>query len=109
MKVLELPEAANLAKQITETISGKKIARVTAGLSEHKFAFYHGDPADYDPLLRGKTIETALAHGGLIEIHAGDAILLFADFVSLKYHGKDEPLPKKHRMKIISRTISRGF
>lgn len=98
MKVLELPEAANLAKQITETISGKKIARVTAGLSEHKFAFYYGDPADYDPLLRGKTIETVVPQGGLIEIHAGDAVLLFGDFVSLKYHGKGEQLLKKYQM-----------
>ena len=96
--MLEIPEAANMAKQLTETISGKKIAKVTAGLSEHKFAFYHGEPADYDLLLREKTIETALAQGGLIEIHAGDVILLFGDFVSLKYHRKGEPLPKKHQM-----------
>ena len=41
--MLEMPEAVNMAKQITETISGKKIAKVTAGLSEHKFAWYFGE------------------------------------------------------------------
>ena len=96
--MLEIPEATNLAKQITKTISGKKITKVTAGLSGHKFAWYHGDSADYDPLLRGKTIETAVAHGGLVEIHAGDAILLFGDFVSLKYHGKGAQFPRKYQM-----------
>jgi formamidopyrimidine-DNA glycosylase len=65
MKVLELPEAANLAKQITETIGGKKIARVTAGLSEHKFAFYHGDLADYDPLC---SVERLLKQLSLTEV-----------------------------------------
>jgi len=98
--VLELPEAANLAKQITETMIGKKIAKVTAGISEHKFAWYHGDPADYDPLLSGKTIDTAVPQGGMIEIHAGDAMLLFCDFVSLKYNRQGEQLPRKHQMLI---------
>ena len=96
--MLELPEATNLARQITQTISRKKIVKVTAGLSEHKFAWYHGDPADYDPLLRGKTVEIAVPQGGMIEIHAGDGILLFCDFVTLMYRGKGEPLPKKYQM-----------
>jgi len=81
--MLELPEAVSLAKQITETISGKKIAKVAAGLSPHKFAWYHGDSKDYAPLLRGKTIESAVAHGGSMEIRAGDAVLLFGDGVAL--------------------------
>jgi hypothetical protein len=49
--MIEIPEAVNLAKQISETVKGKKIARVVAGLSPHKFAFYHGDPKNYDSLL----------------------------------------------------------
>lgn len=96
--MLELPEANNVAKQITGTLSGKKIAKVTAGLSEHKFAWYYGDPADYDILLRGKTIKTATAHGGFVEIDAGGAILLFGDGVSLKAHNEGEQPPKKHQM-----------
>jgi formamidopyrimidine-DNA glycosylase len=63
--MIELPEAEFLSKQLTETIGGRKIARVVAGFSPHKFAWYHGDPEDYAALLRGKTISTAAPRGGL--------------------------------------------
>lgn len=96
--MIELPEAVSLARQLTETISGKKIAGVVAGLSPHKFAWYHGDPQDYDALLRGKTIDSALAHGGMVEIGTGDAVLLFTDGVTLRFHAGDEPRPKKHQL-----------
>jgi formamidopyrimidine-DNA glycosylase len=98
--MIELPEVVNLAKQLTETISGKKIAGVVAGLSPHKFAWYHGDPKDYDALLRGKTIGTAVARGGMLEIRAGDAVLLFSDGVVLRFHTRDEKRPQKHQLLI---------
>jgi len=98
--VIELPEVVNLSRQLTETISGKRIAGVVAGLSPHKFAWYHGDPKDYDALLRGKTIDTAVARGGMLEIRAGDAVLLFSDGVVLRFHVRDEKRPQKHQLLI---------
>ena len=68
--MIELPEAVNLDKQLTDTIGGKKIAGVVAGFSPHKFTWYHRDPKDYDALMRGKTIGTATSHGGIVEIRA---------------------------------------
>ena len=96
--MIELPEAVNLAKQFTETIKGKKVKEVIAGYSPHKFAWYHGDPADYNARLRGKTIDTAVPYGGLVEIAADDLIILFGDGVALRFHGKDEKRPKKHQL-----------
>jgi formamidopyrimidine-DNA glycosylase len=96
--VIELPEAEILSKQLTETIKGKRVVRVVAGLSPHKFAWYHGDPKDYDARLRGKTIGTAVARGGMVEIRAGDAVLLFGDGVVLKFHTRDEKRPQKHQL-----------
>lgn len=98
--MIELPEAVSLARQLTETISGKKIAGVVAGLSPHKFAFYHPDPKEYNILLRGKILGTAVAYGGMVEIQAGDIVLLFADGVVLRFHSKDEQRPRKHQMLI---------
>ena len=98
--MIEIPEAESLARQLTETITGRRIAGVIAGLSPHKFAWYHGDPKDYDALLRGKTIDTAVAHGGMLEIRAGDAVLLFSDGVSLRFHTRDEKRPRKHQLLI---------
>jgi len=98
--MIEIPEAESLSRQLMETVSGKRIAGVVAGLSPHKFAWYHGDPKDYDALLRGKIIDTAVARAGMLEIRAGDAVILFTDGVALKFHSGDEPRPKKHQLLI---------
>lgn len=96
--MIEIPEAETLAKQINDTVAGKTISRVIAGLSLHKFAWYFGDPAEYEPRLRGKTIDSAAARGGMLEISAGDAILLFTDGVALRYHTRNEQRPRKHQL-----------
>lgn len=96
--MIELPEAVNLAKQLTETIKGKMIKEVIAGYSPHKFAWYHGDPADYNTRLQGKIIGATVSYGGLIEMHADDYVLLFGDGVALRFHGKDEKRPSKHQL-----------
>jgi formamidopyrimidine-DNA glycosylase len=98
--MIEIPEAICLSRQLTETVGGKRIAAVVAGLSPHKFAWYFGDPADYDAMLRGKTIGTAVAHGGMVEAGAGDAVMLFTDGVALRFHARDEQRPKKHQLLI---------
>jgi formamidopyrimidine-DNA glycosylase len=98
--MIEIPEAESLSKQLMETVGGKKIVGVVAGLSPHKFAWYHGEPKDYEALLRGKTIDTAIARGGMVEIRVGDAVMLFTDGVVLKFHTGDEPRPKKHQLLI---------
>jgi formamidopyrimidine-DNA glycosylase len=98
--MIEIPEAVSLSKQITETLKGKKITRVIAGFSPHKFAWYHGDPKDYDALLRGKTIDTAVAYGGLLEAQADDARLLFGDGVVLRFHAQEEKRSEKHQLLI---------
>lgn len=98
--MIEIPEAESLSRQIADTIYGKKIAEVIAGLSPHKFAWYHDGPEDYDALLRRKTIKTAAARGGMLKISAGDAVLLFTDGVVLRFHPEDEQRPKKHQLLI---------
>jgi len=98
--MIEIPEAENLSRQLAETVSGKRIAGVVAGLSPHKFAWYHGDPKDYDGLLHGKIIDTAVARGGMVEIKANDAVLLFSDGVILRFHARNEQRPQKHQLLI---------
>jgi len=96
---MEIPEAECLAEQLNETIRGKKIARVVAGLTPHKFAWYHGNPKGYDALLRGKTIDTAVAVSGMLEIHAGDAVILLSVVIP-RFHARDEKRPRKHQLLI---------
>jgi len=94
--MLELPEAAVLARQINENISGKRIIAATANHSPHKFAWYTGDPADYGGRLAGKTIGTAVAYGGHVAIAADEMIIIVS--TGLRWHRPDERLPRKHQL-----------
>ena len=96
--MIEIPEAEHLSKQLIETVGSKRIVEVVAGLSPHKFAWYHGDPKDYNALLCGKTVDAAVAHGGMVEIKIEEAIALFSDGVVLRFHTRDEQRPQKHQL-----------
>ena len=98
--MLELPDAAVIAKQINKTISGRTIETVTAAFSPNKFAWYNGDPGKYHTLLAGKEVEGALYHGGMVQVQIQDKMLLFSDGVKLLYHRNDSTLPKKHQLLI---------
>lgn len=96
--MIELPEAAVLARQLTETVRGKTVERIVAAQSPHRFAWFTGDPAGYDALLRGKTVGDARSYGGLVELEAEDRVLVFGDGVSLRFHTDSSSLPKKHQL-----------
>ena len=94
--MIELPEAFVLAKQIQQTLTGKQICHATANQSPHKFAWYTGDPAQYNDHLARKTIQGAKAFGNHVEIQAGDRILIIS--TPIRYHAAGEKLPKKHQL-----------
>ena len=96
--MIELVEAKVLAEQVNKILIGKRIKNVIVEQSPHKFAFYHGDPQDYKVLLVGKTIQSAEAYGGQLEITADGSVLLFGDGVNLLFHDKNEKRPLKHQL-----------
>lgn len=96
--MIEIPEAFTLASQIGQALSGKGIVKVIADQSPHKFAWYFDDPHKYHELVLGKTIDGAVSFGGLVEIQAGTAVILFGDGVRLRYHLKGEKYPAKHQL-----------
>lgn len=98
--MIEIPEAVVLAKQINETIVGKRIKNVLAAQSPHKFAWFNGNPQEYNNLLEGKLINNAEAVGGFVEISIEDVVLLFHDGVNLRYHGEKEKRSQKHQLMI---------
>lgn len=98
--MIEIPEAASLCEQINETVKGKRIEDVLVNQSPHKFAWFQGEPDEYDAKLNGKTIERAYAYGGLVEISLGTTKLLFGDGINLRYFIEDEKLPQKHQLLI---------
>ena len=98
--MIELPEATNLARQMNQTISGRSIVSVVAGHTPHKLAWYYGDRQQYSALLIGRTIESAGAFGGLVEIKAGNTSVLLGEDLRLRFHDKNEQRPSRHQLLI---------
>jgi formamidopyrimidine-DNA glycosylase len=96
--LIEIPEAANLARQLGESLGGKRIDRIVAGASPHKFAWYYGDPKRYPDITVGKTLRSACAVGGMVEAAADDVRFLFSEGASLRYLPADSTPPKKHQL-----------
>jgi formamidopyrimidine-DNA glycosylase len=94
--MIELPEAVVIAKQITQTLGGKRIVHAVANASPHKFAWYTGNPAEYNSRLTGKTVIAAEAVAGNVEIHVNDMVLSIS--APIKYHAAGEKRPKKHQI-----------
>lgn len=98
--MIELPEALTIAGQINKTVRGKKIVAVTVAHTPHKLAWYYGDRTKYADLLAGKTVGEACAYGGLVEVEAGKARVLFGEGVNIRYHRPQESRPAKHQLLI---------
>ncbi len=97
--MLEIPESATLARQIIETLSGKKISKVENANSPHKFAFYNGDPLDYPRLLTGKTVVSAKGHGMFVDILFDENTnLTIGDGTNIRYYTSWDELPPKHQL-----------
>jgi formamidopyrimidine-DNA glycosylase len=98
--MLEIPESHNIAVQLNQTIKGRTIRRVLANSSPHRFAFYFGDPGNYQSLLSGKAVGEAKAVAGFVEIEVGDTRALFNDGTNIRYFPAGAPIPTKNQLHI---------
>jgi formamidopyrimidine-DNA glycosylase len=98
--MVELPEAFTLADQLSKKVAGRKIIRVVAAFSPHKFAWYHDDPQNYQSLLKGKMINQITSAGGIVEIQADYVHIALSEGIGLRYHKNDQQLPDKHQLLI---------
>jgi len=96
--MIEIPESTTIAMQLNETVRGKTICRIIANASPHKFAFYHGDPADYSALLAGQVIRDSFGIGAMIEITAGDRRIVLGDGANLRCYDNLNKTPSKHQL-----------
>lgn len=96
--MIELPEAITLSTQLNDTVTGKTISKVVAAHTEHKLAWYYGNPENYQNLLKNKTIDNTDAFGGFVEISVEDIKILFNDGVNLRFFKDRLKTPKKHQL-----------
>lgn len=96
--MIEAPEALCLAKQLNETIKGKRVTYVQVFHVPHKFTFSCGDPQTYPGMLQGKMVGDSCAYGGMVQVGVGDVKLVFTDGANLRYYAPGAKLPAKHQL-----------
>jgi formamidopyrimidine-DNA glycosylase len=98
--MIEIPESRTLAGQLNESIKGKLIRKVYTNTSPHKFAWFSGDPDNYNSLLSGKKVILSQSFGGMVEIKVEDIRLVFCDGTNIRYFENAEKLPPKHQLQL---------
>lgn len=94
--MIELPEVYVLADQINKELKGKVIVQAEAGHSPHAFAWYTGNPAEYNSKLAGKKVVSADVFSGSIRVRAGDMILFIT--TPIRFHNTGDKVPDKHQL-----------
>jgi len=97
--MLEMPECNTLARQLRETVTGKRITGVVAAHTPHGLSWYTGEPSDYPDKLQGLTVEDARAIAAYVEIVLSDDMrLAFRDGINLRYIELGGKVPDKHQL-----------
>jgi formamidopyrimidine-DNA glycosylase len=98
--MFELPEYVTLARQMDETLTGKRIRRGSLGNSPHKFVWYNRTPEEFSRLTGGKTVGRARAKGKWLFVPLDPGyVLLFGECGGrVLYHPAEATLPEKYHL-----------
>jgi len=101
--MFELPEYVVLVRQLTETITGKRIRAGHLGNSPHKFVWYNRKPDEFESLTTGKQIGAAYAKGRWLFIPANPGyVVVFGECGGkILYHPAASQIPKKYHLVLI--------
>jgi formamidopyrimidine-DNA glycosylase len=101
--MFELPEFLTLARQINDTLSGKRIAKGQLGNSPHKFVWYNRDHDEFEGLTRGKTVGEAKTKGKwlFLPLEPGYMLVLGECGGKVLYHAPGSEVPKKFHLHIL--------
>lgn len=98
--MIELPESLTIARQLNETIRGKKILEVEAAHTPHAFAWYSGEPSFYSEAMEGKEFGAAVGLGSMVEVTLGNYSFVVGDGTNIRYFEANKKLPVKYQMRI---------
>ncbi|EOS77563.1 MAG: endonuclease VIII [Lachnospiraceae bacterium] len=98
--MIEIPESITIAKQLNDTVKGKKIIEAEAGHTQHSFAFYHEDPAGYANQMKGKRIGMAAGIGSMIEIELEEKNFVIGDGTNIRYYEPGRKLPERYQTRL---------
>ena len=100
--MLEIPETRTIAEQVEGVLIGKTIVKVMNATSPHKFTWFCGDPKEYEKLLVGKQIKSALGHGMFVDLNLdANTYIAIGDGTNIRYYHPQEKRPDKHQLLIV--------
>ena len=100
--MIEIPESTVLSRQMTETLSGKKISDVMNATNLHRFTWFNGDPIRYPEFLIGRTIREVKGYGSFVDIFLDENMhLVVHDGVNIRYNSETEKCPSKFQLLIV--------
>lgn len=101
--MFEIPEFATLARQINETLTGRKIRQGSLGNAPHKFVWYNRKPDEFAALTQGKTIGKASSKGKwlFVPVEPGYVLVLGECGGRVLYHPAGSPVPKKYHLHLL--------
>ena len=98
--MIEIPEAATLARQMNAELAGKTIVRFARGTQTHRFLWLNRPDEEYESILPGKTITGASHYGRSVYLFMGDENMLWWGDAGGKilYHAHGEKTPAKYHL-----------
>jgi formamidopyrimidine-DNA glycosylase len=100
--MFELPEFVTLARQLSETVTGRQIKEGHLGNSPHKFVWYNRKPEEFESLTAGKVLGKAYSRGKwlFIPVNPGYVLVFGECGGKILYHKSKDELPKKYHLMI---------
>jgi len=98
--MIEIPESLTIAKQLNETVRGKKIIEAEAAHTPHSFAWYSGEPDFYARVMAGKEVGEATGIGSMIELSLGDYSFVVGDGANVRYLASGTKLQERYQTRI---------
>lgn len=98
--MIELPEAATIAKQLNAKVRGKRVVSTSVGSSPHKWVFYEPRREVMERRLPGLTFSGATFLGRGIHLSTSSRRVLFVDDFGgrVLFHEAGESEPKKYHL-----------
>jgi formamidopyrimidine-DNA glycosylase len=100
--VFELPEYVTLARQMNETLPGKRIRRGQLGNRPHKFVWYNRGHDEFERLTAGKTAGQARTKGRwlFLPLEPGYVLVMGEWGGRVLYHPAGSEVPEKYHVYI---------
>jgi formamidopyrimidine-DNA glycosylase len=97
--MIEMPEAATIARQMNAILTGKTVTRFARGTQNHKFLWLNRPDEEHHSLVAGRVVTGADSFGRSIYLRLGEVMLWWGDAGGrILYLEPGVPLPKKYHL-----------